>query len=453
MTPGQTKEGRLSKPLLGQVSSQAGRLPSTTLTLHTIHHAAARSSLPSCRINTVSLFRHVPRLLLNNSTANRSDNPPANPKLTETRQPLLLHHEEHFTLPLADDVAPSELLETLAGLQEKERECNERKPSSDLNVDDHVRDAYIDMLLNGTIERKSRYARQYFLESQQAAWKAQLIDHYNAANPEFPYQLWCPVLRRYMPSNLMVAAYIVPNGLGEHNSLHLFGSLEDSGRRHLNDVSNGLLIHSHVKEAMDMACIAIVPGNISNEKADTDLIIVLLDKSIEKHSFDSAYTFGDLADRQLEWKHPTHRPRLSYLYYAFCITLLMRLCFDREGWQEDWSRLLHKCFWSKSDEVWIRYSSMAAIIKRSSTAKDMYAMLDSGRMPTGKLLERGLFSMSECDEVTPVAVQKASMEMRLRATGIINRESDGKTRKARMTMTTMRIEEGWSTSCPVGTSH
>lgn len=310
-------------------------------------------------------------------------------------------------------------------------------------VDDPVGSAYLDMLLEKHIEPSSAKRTLKTNKKQRhelgSAFKTKLTQQYNAVNPDIkpgsPNQLWCPVACRYMEDHWLTAAHIVPNGVGELNAIHLFGPPRNSETGHLYDIGNGLLLCQAVEAAFDRARIAIVPANIlidqagceltDDNEANTDLTVIILDKSIEANEvMQGGIKFRDIANRKLQFKHPTHRPRFRYLYYHLCASFLSRQRHQCENWPNEWARLLHKRFWGSPEKGWIRHSSMIVILKRMGASEDMYAILDGGEMPTGEMEGGSRLGTADWDERTAVAVQTKSMKQRLRPEDTIDWETD-----------------------------
>lgn len=300
--------------------------------------------------------------------------------------------------------------------------------------------SHVDLLLEKHLQPKSYHAhRRNFKEChrtlhgrEDSARKAQLADYYNAVDPENTNDLWCPVLRRYISSQFMSSSYIVPSSLGEHNARHLFGTPEDRhsgrGHGHLHNPSNGLLIFSNIQRAIDQAQIAIVPASPIDDAASTpDLVLILLDKTIANYDVSpSLPTFAELASRPLEFRHPTHRPGLGYLYHAFCTTLLTRQHFDHDSGLSEWLCLLHRRVWASPEKGWFRRSALAAVLARMGAREDVLAVLEAGDMPTGEVT-RGGVAAAEWDERVALAARRTSMELRLRwegMTGLANSDSE-----------------------------
>lgn len=297
------------------------------------------------------------------------------------------------------------------------------------SVDDRVGSAYIDTLLENHLAMQPHGARLKFLpgkelrKSQHSSWKADIIDLYNATDPDNPDKLWCPILHAYAYSKHIVAAHIVPNALGEHNAQHIFGTPKNPDHGHLYDRGNGILMWDDIEDALDTARIAIGPGNIADPSAGPELTVILLDRSIEHEEvIPGGVTFGALAKRPLAFK-TSHRPRQRYLYYHFCMAMLARQRFGVDSWQDDWTRLLHKEIWGSPSKGWLRHSSMSAILKRMGAVNGMFEAFDAGCMSTGQVKS----SDDDRDLRAALAAVNTNDEIHMAATAAKKGLDDGST--------------------------
>lgn len=85
-------------------------------------------------------------------------------------------------------------------------------------------------------------------DSEQSIWRNALKEYLNVAGPED--ELWCPIMKTYMPSDMCTAAHIMPHFIGYVNAVHLLGE-PGMGHDIIRSVRNGLFLQSWLERALD----------------------------------------------------------------------------------------------------------------------------------------------------------------------------------------------------------
>lgn len=149
--------------------------------------------------------------------------------------------------------------------------------------------------------------------------------------------LWCPVLKKYLPSEFAVAAHLFSWAHGQDTLNAIFGpSLEDE----LFSPLNGMIVSKQFEKIWDKGFLAIVP-DVKDDATDQELEsweksnpkeykvrILDPDNKIGKFQIEPSApgepkgkTWNDLDGSRLKFLN-NFRPRARYLYFHFCCQLL-----------------------------------------------------------------------------------------------------------------------------------
>lgn len=200
---------------------------------------------------------------------------------------------------------------------------------------------------------------------------------------------WCAITHEYYPASQIRMAHIVPNALGELNARYIFGdAARDPTHGHLYDVRNCIPMEQRLEQLFDKAQITIVPADAADPSSST-LVVKVLDASLTISPWASMYVcaglrYADLDGRLLEFRHPDpeHRPRLRYLYWAFCMALLRRQRHACLGWQVDALKTrAHRRFWGSPEKGWFRRTTFLAAARRVGAVDDVQAFFGTEDLP------------------------------------------------------------------------
>ena len=173
---------------------------------------------------------------------------------------------------------------------------------------------------------------------QQSNFRRLLVDDYEARNPDGGDGLWCPVVKDFIIPEMVKAAHIVPNKLGQKRMDTIFGP--DSAHE-LFSARNGLLLHTSIEENFDRHLLVIVPD--APIPADGPILrwrLRVLDQTVldqtvprklgAKDPGPSPITYRDLDGKLLEFRSAT-RPAARYLYFHYVVALLRARRHNRCG--------------------------------------------------------------------------------------------------------------------------
>ncbi|KAF4307964.1 hypothetical protein GTA08_BOTSDO04219 [Botryosphaeria dothidea] len=220
-------------------------------------------------------------------------------------------------------------------------------------------------------------------------WTRRCADFYAITAPANKTYQWCAITREYHPANRIHMAHIVRNALGELNARYIFGDeVHDTTHGHLYDVRNCIPMEERLEELFDKAQITVVPADVANSSSSA-LIVKVLDASLTTSAWANMQVCGslryaDLDGRLLEFKHPNpeHRPRLRYLYWAFCMALLRRQRHACIGLPADALKTLaHRRFWGSPEKGWYRRTTFLAAARRVGDIDDVQAFFGTEQLP------------------------------------------------------------------------
>lgn len=175
---------------------------------------------------------------------------------------------------------------------------------------------------------------------EQSKFRQALIDSYQARQPGTGY-LWCPIMRAYIDSDMVVAGHLFPWKHGQVNMDAIFG---EQAEPELFSARNGLLLAQHIEKVFDNGKMAIVPYISESTSFCLDNIkswiiskqreyqVKILDPEWDRldsriYSF-NPLTFRDLDGCKLHFLS-SFRPAARYLYFHYCIQVL------RLAWQHN----------------------------------------------------------------------------------------------------------------------
>ena len=172
--------------------------------------------------------------------------------------------------------------------------------------------------------------------SMQSAFRLELDLKMNSKHPESRREdFWCPVTNTYWPEGSMVAGHLFPWKGGEAAMEVIFG-LSGSGHSELFKAENGILRTFEAEELIKGGHLVIVP-DIPNHPTQQQVVtweasdpkeyktrvanpqhpmMKMLIWGTNKH-------WGDLDNQRLQFK-TNFRPRVRYLYFAYCEAMLCR---------------------------------------------------------------------------------------------------------------------------------
>ncbi|KAL1614714.1 hypothetical protein SLS56_012035 [Neofusicoccum ribis] len=222
-------------------------------------------------------------------------------------------------------------------------------------------------------------------------WTRRCAEFYATTKPGNKAAQWCAITREYHPASQIRMAHIVPNALGELNARYIFGDdavERDVAHGHLYDMRNCIPMAEYLEKLFDKAQIAIVPADAASPSSSA-LVIRVLDASLTSPAWADMHVCGalryaDLDGRLLEFKHPSpeHRPRLRYLYWAFCMALLRRQRHACIGWQADALKTLaHRRFWGSPEKGWYRRTTFLAAARRVGDIDDVQGFFGTEQLP------------------------------------------------------------------------
>ncbi|KAI9369358.1 hypothetical protein BJX61DRAFT_536488 [Aspergillus egyptiacus] len=161
----------------------------------------------------------------------------------------------------------------------------------------------------------------------QTQFRKDVVQYYNARDPDGETSTWCHVLGMFLPSAEVKAAHLVPKSLSGDEISFLFGA----GEAVLSDCRNGITLAATLERRLDEGTIAIVPspGAIT---VPTRWMCVLLDETKAKETvWAGPYTPGgpkrtivrleDIDKKELRFLGD-HRPARRYLFFRFVISYL-----------------------------------------------------------------------------------------------------------------------------------
>ncbi|KAI4630620.1 hypothetical protein J4E80_001558 [Alternaria sp. BMP 0032] len=255
--------------------------------------------------------------------------------------------------------------------------------------------AYLDLLMQRQLEPEG--VLDWFKikdrdSASQSAFRESLSKRYES-ECQISTALWCPITRRYQTSDDMRAAHLVPHNTYEGNCAYIFGP-PTSKDGHLNDVSNGLLMHKNLEKAMDKAAILIVPacegdidpetGEVVDFKEDKEpykvRVLSLAGLRILHPESVGDCKLSDLDGRILEFKNEL-RPKKQYLWFVAITTIARRRRAKCPGWPSD-LKVLGEAMWA-GPGVWIRKSIMHTIMSSIGFVENPEAYLKLGPTMTG----------------------------------------------------------------------
>lgn len=170
----------------------------------------------------------------------------------------------------------------------------------------------------------------------QGNFRKELVIAQKAEHPNFENEasLWCPVMKNWVHKDVTTAAHIFPWKQGQDIMTRIFGR---EAEHEMFSIHNGLLMSSHAEKRMDKGLFVIVP--CANDESEADVkqwhlsqpkqykIRVLEKRNKEMLEFvPGSYpkiSWANLDGRELEFL-TDHRPRVRYLYYAYCVAMLRR---------------------------------------------------------------------------------------------------------------------------------
>jgi hypothetical protein len=200
--------------------------------------------------------------------------------------------------------------------------------------------------------------------TMQTAFRRILIQDHNSKSPDPPKEdeepeLWCPVVKRYLPSRMMIAAHIFPYRMGEDVMTTVFGK---ESHNEMFSARNGLLLWTDIEHKFDRFQVAIVPARPEDPKSWK---LQVLDKSLLKQ--DILYlprsipnmTWEDVNNKELIFKGNA-RPAARYLYYHYALSLLQ---LSKRRKQYDWLQEAKKRCWATPGK-YIRANMLKAMAER-----------------------------------------------------------------------------------------
>ena len=150
----------------------------------------------------------------------------------------------------------------------------------------------------------------------QRAFRTMLITEHQSKNPAGG-GLWCPAIKRYLDSTLVVAAHIFPWKLGDELMRLIFGQ---DAPHEVFSARNGLMLAKKVEQVFDKFLVAIVP----KAGDDAGAFQLIVDRSLYNqtvYEVGDPLTYGQLHNSELEFKGKA-RPARRYLYWHFTMCLI-----------------------------------------------------------------------------------------------------------------------------------
>ena len=182
--------------------------------------------------------------------------------------------------------------------------------------------------------------------SVQSKFRSDLRIFYNAyPDPvkepnERSENIWCPVLRAWIPPEWTTAAHIFPFADGQDTMDAIFGRKDIDGPE-LFSPRNGLLLTNVVEKLLDKGSLLIVPAIPDDPTAEEveawvkseprDFKVRLTNKkdpAMQKNLPFSEEKWSVLDGRMLAFRND-YRPRARYLYWHYCVTML------RKSWHDE----------------------------------------------------------------------------------------------------------------------
>lgn len=175
---------------------------------------------------------------------------------------------------------------------------------------------------------------------------------------------WCPISKRFLGSELVKAAHIVPWAIGEENAAYLFGLNVEDGYTALWNTNNGLLMYLGLEAAFDDARIVIVPDGA------TEFKVIVLDETILNNQLGfGGVWYRDLHNKRLEFKTEA-RPGRRYLYFMCLLSLFRRRRYNVKGWQKDHATVLTGAIWGTPGK-WLRRSILQLLAMEMGDAESL----------------------------------------------------------------------------------
>ncbi|KAI9721474.1 MAG: hypothetical protein M1812_002236 [Candelaria pacifica] len=173
---------------------------------------------------------------------------------------------------------------------------------------------------------------KYYTET---TWTDGLCEYYNAADPEDPTFLWCPITKTYTEgSHDRRCAHIVPQSLNSRTIGFLFGEPEE-GVAIRWSMKNAMIIANKLETAFDKGWFILLPlESKPNEPSRWQFYLMDQDKAnVRWGTRKTDGTFGQLHKTELEFKN-NNRPGHRNLYFHFVCTLLRYKAFEKPGWDD-----------------------------------------------------------------------------------------------------------------------
>ncbi|KAL9077249.1 MAG: hypothetical protein Q9161_000515 [Pseudevernia consocians] len=171
--------------------------------------------------------------------------------------------------------------------------------------------------------------------SLQSAFRSELILKTGSEHPVMDDQLWCPILRNYLPDISVIAGHLFPCKCGEATMQAIFGR-SDSGHSELFRAENGILWSQQAEDRFEAGHFVVVP-DVPDQSTEQQLdtweasdpkeykirVLNPTDTSMKKTIWGRDITWAALDNERLQFK-TSFRPRARFLYFAYCTAMLRR---------------------------------------------------------------------------------------------------------------------------------
>lgn len=221
-----------------------------------------------------------------------------------------------------------------------------------ITVDEHLQNqelkfAYVDLLISrfeSPTAAKYTFKRPRTKEDD-ARWKRECYNHYNANHPKHEDGNWCVVSRAFVAADGCSNAHIIPYNVGESTVQTIFGERQAP---YLTSVDNILPMTKMAKRALDKALIAIVPAEPGDKDPESkqpceagDLKIIVLNEAVYKTALEKVFgrVHRDHLDGRVLGFRNKNRPSLKFLYLRAFISIALRQRYLVPGWADDQKKL------------------------------------------------------------------------------------------------------------------
>ncbi|KAK2761676.1 hypothetical protein FQN54_001504 [Arachnomyces sp. PD_36] len=165
---------------------------------------------------------------------------------------------------------------------------------------------------------------RHSVRSDRRAFRRKVLNYYDAKEGVQP-RSWCHILGRWVMSDYVRVAHLVPGSVDGDSLAYLFDGEVDP----LSDIRNSLLMERHFASRMDDGDIAIVP--VAGEDDEWQCVVTRPDK-MNDLVYDGV-RLKDIHGKRLSFRS-THRPAKRYLFFRFITTYLARQLEGDISWAE-----------------------------------------------------------------------------------------------------------------------